>query len=230
MRRMGFYAGLDLGQQQDYTALTVIEKRRIIPPDVASTLPHDLDRSISRDKYYDRYGVNRYVVRHIQRWPLGTAYPDIVADVREMLERPEVQGDTWPTLALDRTGVGAGISDMFMYARMRRTAILPVTIHGGAKETHSGGSYNCPKRELVFGAVARLQKRELLISPKLAHASTLVEELRAFRLKVNINSGHDSYEAWREKDHDDLVLALCISLWAAQRGSQKAMVIEKFVK
>ena len=25
--------------------------------------------------------------------------------------------------------------------------------------------------------------------------------------------GHDSYEAWREKDHDDLVLATSLAVW-----------------
>jgi hypothetical protein len=28
-----------------------------------------------------------YAFRHLQRWPLGTAYPQIVTDVREMLEK-----------------------------------------------------------------------------------------------------------------------------------------------
>ena len=35
------------------------------------------------------------------------------------------------------------------------------------------------------------------------------------RVKVNLQTGHDSYEAWRERDHDDLVLAVAFASWYA---------------
>jgi hypothetical protein len=38
-------------------------------------------------------------------------------------------------------------------------------------------------------------------------ASTLTNELVNFRLKVNIATEHDSYEAWRKAVHDYLLLA-----------------------
>lgn len=38
----------------------------------------------------------------------------------------------------------------------------------------------------------------------------------SFRLKVNIATGHDSYEAWREGDHDDLVLSTSLAVWYRQ--------------
>ena len=31
-------------------------------------------------------------------------------------------------------------------------------------------------------------------------------------LKIS-DSGHDTYSAWREKDHDDLVLACSMAVW-----------------
>jgi hypothetical protein len=33
--------------------------------------------------------------------------------------------------------------------------------------------------------------------------------------KVNLATGHDSYEAWREEAHDDLVLAVSLACWYA---------------
>jgi hypothetical protein len=41
-------------------------------------------------------------------------------------------------------------------------------------------------------------------------------ELLNFRVKINLASGHDSYEAWREGDHDDLVLAAAMAVWSAR--------------
>jgi hypothetical protein len=45
----------------------------------------------------------------------------------------------------------------------------------------------------------------------------LERELQHFKVKINTQTGHDSYEAWRESDHDDLVLAIALSLWFAER-------------
>jgi len=31
-----------------------------------------------------------------------------------------------------------------------------------------------------------------------------------------VATGHDSYEAWREGDHDDIVLSLAVACWSAE--------------
>jgi hypothetical protein len=36
-------------------------------------------------------------------------------------------------------------------------------------------------------------------------------------LSESANSGNDTYNPWREDQHDDLVLALCLALWVAER-------------
>jgi hypothetical protein len=36
-------------------------------------------------------------------------------------------------------------------------------------------------------------------------------------VKINISTAHDSYEAWREGDHDDLVLSVALARWAGER-------------
>lgn len=38
-------------------------------------------------------------------------------------------------------------------------------------------------------------------------------ELLNFRVKINLKTAHDFYEAWREGDHDDLVLAAALAAW-----------------
>jgi hypothetical protein len=44
-----------------------------------------------------------------------------------------------------------------------------------------------------------------------------VRELLNFKVKIDPQTAHDSYAAWRENIHDDLVLATALSLWAAER-------------
>jgi hypothetical protein len=68
-----------------------------------------------------------------------------------------------------------------------------------------------PKRDLVEAAQVALQNRRLEISAALLDARVLVEELKSFRGTVS-EAGYDRYEA-REREHDDLVLALSMAVW-----------------
>jgi hypothetical protein len=73
-----------------------------------------------------------------------------------------------------------------------------------------------PKRNLVSALQAALQTGALKIASSLELAEVLREELLNFRIKINIATGHDSYENWREGDHDDLVLAAAMAVWSAR--------------
>jgi hypothetical protein len=59
---------------------------------------------------------------------------------------------------------------------------------------------------------ACLEGRRLLIPPTLRLAAVLAQELRAFRVKVTA-AGNETFESWREPDHDDLVLAVALAVW-----------------
>ena len=118
------------------------------------------------------------------------------------------------SLAADATGVGAPVIDML------RPCVAPVpmfalTITGGTAVSHAGRSSSVPKRDLVSAAQVLLQERRLQIAASLPHAETLVSELLAFRVSISA-SGHDSYAAWRERDHDDLVLAVALAAWLGE--------------
>ena len=45
----------------------------------------------------------------------------------------------------------------------------------------------------------------------------LVRELENFRAKIT-PAGRDTYEAWREGDHDDTVLATALACWFGERA------------
>lgn len=212
-----FVAGLDLGQSQDYSALAIVETGPAVP-----------------DRIFD--------VRHLQRWPLGTRYPAIVDDVAALLAAPEVRGRV--RLAIDATGVGAAVVDLFRGPRQPpRTwsgnwvtgevthaspppppppipaPIHAITISGGSAVTREGRNVSVPKRDLVGAVVAPLQSGRLRIAPELPEAATLTRELRDFRAKISLATGHDSYgvaEEWRQGQHDDLVLAVAMACWLAQ--------------
>ena len=62
-----------------------------------------------------------------------------------------------------------------------------------------------------------LQTGRLKIAGGLLEAKTLIQELLAFQVKINTNA-HDTYGAcWREGTHDDLVLAVAMAAWKADR-------------
>jgi phage FluMu gp28-like protein len=184
-----FYVGLDLGQKSDFTAIVVTEK---VPPEGS-----------------DDYELH---VRHLERFR-DVLYPDVAERVSRLMDAPELKGKA--ALAVDATGVGAAVVDM-----LRRAGLIfdAVTITGGDTETQSGyDSYRVPKRDLVGGLQVLLQSQRLRIARSLEHAETLRAELLNFRVKINVATAHDYYEAWREGDHDDLVLAAALAAWRARR-------------
>ncbi|MDP9438682.1 MAG: hypothetical protein M3P49_08050 [Actinomycetota bacterium] len=182
-----FFVGVDLGQSADYTAVCIGEKAG---GGESPTAPYEL-----RIRYLERFR--------------GVPYPQVAERLEVLLNR---LGDPYE-LAVDATGVGVAVVDLL---RQRGLRFKAVTITGGNREAREGRNFRVPKRDLVAGLQVLLQTGRLKIASGLEHAETLRGELLAFRVKVSA-SGHDSYEAWREQDHDDLVLAACLASWAAER-------------
>jgi hypothetical protein len=196
-----FIMGVDLGQAQDYTAICILERKDAT---VLKPRPH-VERA--------------YELRYLQRPPLGTKYTTIVAQVIGLLDRAPLHRRTTP-LVVDRTGVGRGVVDMFTAAGVRPRAI---TITGGdAVVKDNPYDLRVPKRELAATLVACYQTQRLKTSAGLELAATLTNELLNFRVKINIATSNDSYEAWRESVHDDLVLSVAMAVWYGEhvaRGS-----------
>ncbi len=190
-----FVLGLDLGQVHDYTALAVVE--RPAPPDNAEESQTVV-----------------YALRHLQRYALGTPYTDIVPAVMQQARSVPLGGSP---LVVDQTGVGRALVDM-----LRRAGgagrIIPVTITGGQTISRTeDGSYHVPKKELVTCLQLLLQERRLKMPRDLPHVQTLVQELHSFQVKITL-SAQETFGAWREGVHDDLVLALALACWWAERN------------
>jgi len=56
---------------------------------------------------------------------------------------------------------------------------------------------------------------------KLRHRGVLEEELKNYRLKQNLSTGHAAFEPLREGQHDDLLFAVCLGVWAWERAIEK---------
>jgi hypothetical protein len=147
---------------------------------------------------------------------LGTKYTDIVRSVRGLLSRePFRRRILYTRLLVDRTGVGASVVDSFYEHGVRP---ISVTIHGGSAVTEEPAdlSYRVPKRDLVAAVQVLLQNGRLKIAPELELAPILQKELLNFHVKIDPKTAHDSYEHWREGDHDDLVLATTLACWYSE--------------
>jgi hypothetical protein len=218
--------GVDLGQQRDFTAITVIE-RGYVP---AGKLYNAHYWYKGRETYAAREPVKlEYHVRHLERPALGTSYVDVVERVIELL-KSLAELDEELVLTVDMTGVGRPVADM-LKARLNewleqdRDGYLNaawITITGGDSVTKAeGGGLRVPKRDLASAPLVLMQNKQLKIAEGLQLADALKRELLNFKVKINIATGHDSYEAWREGDHDDLVLAVAMACWCGERYLRK---------
>src|ERR1043166_5049505 len=142
---LSYFVGLDLGQSRNHSALAVVER--------AELLLDEMDRVT-----YERRTELRYRMRFLERVPLGTPYPDVVARVREVVRNAALAGRC--TLVIDATGVGAPVLDLLRRAELG-CGIEGVILTGGERESHAGGVRHVPKRDLITGLRVMLDNREL---------------------------------------------------------------------
>ncbi len=193
-----FYVGLDLGQRRDYSAIVVVERR-------------ELQRAFLEPRF------ECLQVRHVERVPLGTPYPGVVARVREVVRHGELAGRC--QLVVDGTGVGAPVVEMLRSAQPG-CEMTAVTITGGSRQHqyYAAGGEACsvPKQDLIAGVQVLLERGELKIAAKLKMAGALVRELMSVRLTEG-SKGRVKMGAEGCGEHDDLVIALGLACWKFKR-------------
>ena len=182
------FIGLDLGQTNDYTAMVAVE---VVPVEVGKLPQHH--------------------IRHISRFELGTPYPVIVDQVQQMVVNLAFQRKH---LIVDSTGVGAPVVDLL---RQAETNPIPVIITSGQEPGMTNGTWKVPKRDLVGILSVLFTTGRLRIAQGLPEVQNFVDELMAFQVKVS-TAGRDTYGAWREGSHDDLVLAAALACWYAEKA------------
>ena len=230
-----YYLGLDLGQARDYSALAIIEEQLFVGEAWANEVLYqqDIEKGLSAgwispvalspyqagialrlSEEYGRPAEVPLAVRHLQRFELGTKYTDVVEQVARIVRAGPLR-QMPAVLLVDKTGVGAAVLDSFTHARIGAVAI---TLHGGSSVTRDPqrAGFRVPKRDLVTVTQVLLQNGRLRVASGLPEAETLKKELLNFRVKIDPRTAHDSYEHWRESEHDDLVLAVSMAAWFRQ--------------
>jgi hypothetical protein len=215
--------GIDLGKLRDPTAIAILE-RGYVP-----------NGTLYNDDYYNGWREpvkTEYHVRHLERPELGTDYTVVLERILSLLESLVGVGEE-VIIAVDITGVGESVKD-FLNARLNewvesaslvtkkkmQLGAVWIMITGAdsvSKVEGSRGVIRVPKRDLASAPLVLMQQGRLKIAESLELARVLKAELLNFKVKINIATGHDSYEAWREGDHDDLVLAVAMACWSGER-------------
>jgi hypothetical protein len=111
------------------------------------------------------------------------------------------------------------VVDLLREARPE-AVLMPVTITSGQMESVDQGYYRVPKRDLIVGLQVLLQRGGLQIAAGLPFGQKLVEELLAVEVRVS-PAGNEQYAAWRVGTHDDLVFAVALAYWSAQKTFAK---------
>jgi hypothetical protein len=201
-----FCVGLDLGQANDPTAIAIVEHHRTPLNDFAV----DHDRKVTTQRVEEFFDM-----RHLERLPLGTTYPDISGYVAGVMARNPLREGA--QLVVDQTGCGRPVCDI-----LRRTGLrfIAVTITGGDTETRvSHDEWRVPKHLLITSLDAKLATKELRFSEKLKEAAAMKTELQDFRRSISA-TGFVTFNA-RSGAHDDLILATALAVyWLGGRKSR----------
>ena len=120
-----FLLGVDLGQAQDPTAIVVAETHK---PDIH--------------------------VRHLERLPLGTPYPQVIERITALVEK--LPG---ASLVVDATGVGRAVLDHMVDLKP-----VAVTITGGRYSSYDGKMWRVPKKALLRPLVAATESGRLKVA------------------------------------------------------------------
>lgn len=196
-----YLIGLDLGEAQDYTAITILKQ-------FLNSETHE----------------THYEIPQLERVPLGTPYRQIGEYVKGILESAQVSGqvngqsigvyapNNLPELCVDFTGAGRPVRQIFREMGIDNVArVVPISITGGQSIGAVPGFYTVSKRDIVRALEVLYQDGRLKLAKELEYAPVFVQELLNFKVKIKPKTGNDSFEAWRDRDHDDLVLSAAIA-------------------
>jgi len=146
------------------------------------------------------------------------SYPDVIERVLMLLAREPLCADVATKrraadLVVDDSGVGRAVSDLMLDRGLRP---IRVTITAGSEITGVGKDrFHVAKSELIATVDALMHDGRLKIAAALTEADAMKDELKDFRRKIS-DAGRSTYAA-RVGSYDDLVLAVAIAAWWANR-------------
>jgi hypothetical protein len=200
-----FSIGVDLGQRRDYSAVAVVERVKRVQ------CGFDAVHWAWREKDC----ADEWVVRHLERMPLGTPYTAVTARIVELARNTKLRGER--QLVVDATGVGMPVVDM-LRAAQPGCGIAAVWITGGLAERFDGKVWHVPKLELLARLQTLLETKRLRIAERMREAGTLGRELLDIK-SARRASGRLKVGAEGAGEHDDLALAVALAVWPGRRAA-----------
>ncbi|MEJ7873583.1 MAG: hypothetical protein WKF67_15100 [Rubrobacteraceae bacterium] len=212
--------GVELGARMENTALSVTERAHVPTGELFNATRYD--HRAGRQRLESREKVTiEYRVRHLERRSPPVRYKGVAERVAELVG---VVGDC--VVAMDLTRTGRPVHSLIMKAIHEATKDAgvsvkhcPLTVTGefGAVSHSPDVGWLVPRRDLVSSALLLFEQEQLKIAEGLDLARTLTREFEAFRPKAP----KEELEGWRLAPNDDLVLAVAMSVWAAERFLRK---------
>jgi hypothetical protein len=186
---MNVRIGLDLGQRRKPSALCVVQIQ---------------ERRGPNDRRNDHF-----LVRHLERLPAGSTYPEVARRTAEVVEEIRSRTEECPWLYVDATGLGDPVVNL-LRDEVPGVSIRPVYFTHGDRRSSDGADIRLGKAWLVARLKTLLQTGELHL-PRTAEAETLARDLLDFEIEVR-EDANERYGAFRVGRHDDLVTALGLAV------------------
>ena len=206
---------LDIGSSSDYAAGIL------------------LTRNIKKQKPLSNVrilGVNETINVIQQKWvtltyhpELHTPYKTIASYTKNLLNDAQLAGDCW--LLVDRGEAGNAVIEMLYDLNLSPLGIRS-TSGTNISDSSSGPGYNVPHTELIQALRVEVEQQIIRVSKDVEHQAKLLQELKTLKAKKTSNKKALHYEAAREKDHDDLVMALAMAVWFSRKVWPKETLVQ----
>lgn len=194
-----FYMGLDLGEAQDYSAVSLVE---LVGTPTQGTYDVSLYQRLARGHGFEE--IMNYVVALYRRVNRQISH-----------ERGSYYASACD-LVCDATGLGAPIVEEL--GRRGIKNLIPVVITGGEKSRRTGKNWHVAKLEIAGTLELLAEQKRLRFARGLPDADNLRLELTDFTRTVT-SAGNQRFEGANE--HDDLIMSIGLACWWA--GRPKAM-------
>jgi len=206
-----FVAGLDVAQQNDFSALVVLEL-------------------IYAPNNHKKLEEVRLVA--LERWQ--KLYPDTLEELGVIFSEETLKRRT--ILATDATGPGLHLyedmmRDEALISCVGKERITPVVITPGQNEGRDGKFRMVPKHLLITRLQSAIRRRQIRVPRKLPLYNILESELEGYEMKLSEGSKRVTFfNNPRDggPEHDDTILALALAWWRANykpKGSTKLRII-----
>ena len=103
----------------------------------------------------------------------------------------------------------------YAWHQLARLRLDPIGVwsHSGVGAHRVEGRWHVSKQDLVNAAKLVVEQHRFALDPSMPLAAVMLHELASYRGLQHQTTGHITYSAWREKDHDDLVFCLAMVCW-----------------